>query len=37
MEQQEEWQLDRRRIFTELSMAKLEKNSDHAQDQTPKL
>lgn len=34
LEQQEEWQLDGRRVFSELSMAKLDKSSDQLQDQT---
>ena len=34
LEQQEEWQLDGRRVFSELSMAKLDNTSDPAQDQT---
>lgn len=33
LEQQEEWQLDGRRVFSELSMAKLDKTSDQLQDQ----
>ena len=33
LEQQEEWQLDGRRVFSELSMAKLDNTSDQLQDQ----
>jgi putative transposase len=33
LEQQEEWQLDGRRVFSELSMAKLDNISNPAQDQ----
>jgi hypothetical protein len=33
LEQQEEWQLDSRRIFSELSMTNLDKTSDQLQDQ----
>ena len=33
LEQQEEWQLDGRRVFSELSMAKLDKSGDQLQDQ----
>ena len=33
LEQQEEWQLDGRRVFSELSMAKLDNTSNQAQDQ----
>ncbi|MFQ6540278.1 MULTISPECIES: transposase [Aphanothece] len=33
LEQQEEWQLDGRRVFSEQSMAKLDNTSDPAQDQ----
>ncbi|WP_370455609.1 transposase [Synechococcus sp. RSCCF101] len=33
LEQQEEWQLDGRRVFSELSMAKLDNTSDQGQDQ----
>jgi putative transposase len=33
LEQQEEWQLDGRRVFSELSMAKLDNTSDQIQDQ----
>jgi hypothetical protein len=33
LEQQEEWQLDGRRVFSELSMAKLDKSSEQVQDQ----
>ena len=33
LEQQEEWQLDGRRVFSELSMAKLDNSSDQLQDQ----
>ena len=34
LEQQEEWQLDGRRVFSELSMAKLDKTSESVQDQS---
>jgi putative transposase len=34
LEQQEEWQLDGRRVFSELSMAKLDSTSDQLQDQS---
>ena len=34
LEQQEEWQLDGRRVFSELSMAKLDNSSDQLQDQS---
>jgi len=33
LEQQEEWQLDGRRVFSELSMTKLDKSSEQVQDQ----
>ena len=33
LEQQEEWQLDGRRVFSELSMAKMDKTGDQLQDQ----
>ena len=33
LEQQEEWQLDGRRVFSELSMAKLDNSGDQLQDQ----
>jgi putative transposase len=33
LEQQEEWQLDGRRVVSELSMSKLDKTSDQLQDQ----
>jgi transposase-like protein len=33
LEQQEEWHLDGRRVFSELSMAKLDNSSDQLQDQ----
>ena len=33
LEQQEEWQLDGRRVFSELSMAKLDNSSNQTQDQ----
>jgi hypothetical protein len=33
LEQQEEWQLDGRRVFSEQSMAKLDNTSDQLQDQ----
>jgi putative transposase len=33
LEQQEEWQLEGRRVFSELSMAKLDNNDDPGQDQ----
>jgi len=33
LEQQEEWQLDGRRVFSELSIAKLDNSSDQLQDQ----
>jgi putative transposase len=33
LEQQEEWQLDRHRVFSEQSMAKLDNTSDQLQDQ----
>ncbi len=33
LEQQEEWQLDGRRVFSELSMAKLDNTSNQTQDQ----
>jgi hypothetical protein len=34
LEQQEEWQLDGRRVFSELSMAKPDKTSESVQDQS---
>jgi hypothetical protein len=34
LEQQEEWQLDGRRVFSELSMAKLDNSSESVQDQS---
>ena len=34
LEQQEDWQLDGRRVFSELSMAKLDKTSESVQDQS---
>ena len=34
LEQQEEWQLDGRRVFPELSIAKLDKTSESVQDQS---
>ncbi len=34
LEQQEEWQLYGRRVFSELSMAKLDNSSDQLQDQS---
>ena len=34
LEQQEEWQLDGRRVFSELSMAKLDNTSDQLQNQS---
>jgi hypothetical protein len=34
LEQQEEWQLDGRRVFSELSIAKLDKTSESVQDQS---
>ena len=33
LEQQEEWQLEGRRVFSELSMAKLDSSNDSGQDQ----
>jgi putative transposase len=33
LEQQEEWQLERRRCFSEATMAKLKNTSDQLQDQ----
>ena len=33
LEQQEEWQLEGRRVFSELSMAKLDSGNDPGQDQ----
>ena len=33
LEQQEEWPIDGRRVFSELSMAKLDKTGDQLQDQ----
>ena len=33
LEQQDEWQLDGRRVFSELSMAMLDNTSDQTQDQ----
>jgi hypothetical protein len=33
LEQQEEWQLDGRRVFSELSMTKLDKSGEQVQDQ----
>jgi hypothetical protein len=33
LEQQEEWQLEGRRVFSELSMAKLDNNDNQGQDQ----
>ena len=33
LEQQEEWQLEGRRVFSELSMAKLDSSNDPGQDQ----
>jgi hypothetical protein len=33
VEQQEEWQLEGRRVFSELSMAKLDSSNEPGQDQ----